>query len=290
MKYQSLPLFALLATTLFLRSETEQPALPTQAILLNDIPDGAPAPEPAPVPEYEVNPADVLESRSIEQDGRTITIQEIKPIDLPPPPEENHSPVAPIATPAFAQRLAEFRAQRKVINTLHLSAKVYRSPGNPARSLVTCWPGGNQASFTFWSSADFSLIAGGIQSFADTTGQTHHLFLSWGNVEQDREQAAAIRRGVPYTPPNPPAFPNGPATFQVVGELPAPEALVPIQSLHDLYNQKQVELLAAYQGREQARLQKEEELRLNPPQPQDITLNFWRTEKPAKAAQKGGAK
>jgi hypothetical protein len=290
MKTMSIPLLVLLASTALLRAETEPPAPSSSAVLLNPIPDGTPAPEPAPVPEYEVKPADVLESRSIEQDGRTITIQEIKPIDLPPPPEENHSPLAPIATPDFAQRLAEFRAQRKAINTLHLSAKVYRSPGNPPRSLVTCWPGGIQVSFTFWSSADFSLIAGGIQSFADTTGQTHHLFMSWGNVEQAREQAAAIRRGVHYTPPNPPAFPNGPATFQVVGESPAPEALVPIQSLHDLYNQKQAELHAAYQGREHARLQKEEELRLNPPQPQDITLNFWRTEKPAEAAQEGGAK
>jgi hypothetical protein len=290
MKYQSLPLFALLASTLFLRAETEPPAPSSSAVLLNPIPDGTPAPEPAPVPEYEVKPAEVLESRTIEQDGRTITIQEIKPIDLPPPPEENPSPVAPIATPKFAQRLADFRTQRRSINTLHLSAKVYRSPGNPARSLVTCWPGGNQSSFTFWSSADFSLIAGGIQSYADTTGQTHHLFMSWGNFEQAREQAAAIRRGLPYSPPNPPAFPNGPATFQVFGDSPAPEALVPIQSLHDLYNQKKAELLAAYQGREQARLQKEEELRLNPPQPQDIILNFWRTEQPADAAQEGGAK
>jgi len=290
MKHKSLPLLALLASTALLKADTEPSALPTPAVLLNTIPDGTPAPEPAPVPEYEVKPADVLESRSIEQNGRTITIQEIKPIDLPPPPEENPSPLAPIATPAFAQRLAEFRAQRKAINTLHLSAKVYRFPSSPPRSLVTCWPGVNQGSYTFWSAADFSLIAGGIQSFADTTGQTHHLFMSWGNFEQAREQAAAIRRGVPYTPPNPPAFPTGPATFQIVGESPAPEALVPIQSLHDLYNQKQAELLAAYRGREQARLQKEEELRLNPPQPQDITLNFWRTEKPAEPAEEGGAK
>ena len=283
-------MFALLVPTALFGAESESTPLPSQAILLNAIPDGTPVAESAPVPEHEVKPADVLESRSIIQDGRTITIQEIKPIDLPPPPEE--SPIAPaaISSPDFVQRLAEFRAQRKAINTLHLSAKVYRAPGNPTRSLVTCWPSGNQGSFSFWSSADFSLIAGGIQSFADTAGQTHHLFMSWGYVDQTREQAAAIRRGVPYTPPNPPAFPTGPATFQIVVESPASESLVPLQSLHDLYNQKQAELLAAYQRREQARLQKEEELRLNPPQPQDITLNFWRTEKPAEPAQEGGAK
>jgi hypothetical protein len=226
----------------------------------------------------------------VEQDGRTITIQEIKPIDLPPPPEENPSPPAATVTPAFAQRLAEFRAQRKAINTLHLSAKIHRFPGNATRSLVTCWPGGNGVRFTFWSSADFGLIAGGIQTFADTAGLTHQLFMSWGTVDEARQQAAAIRRGAPYIPPSPPVFPTGPATFEVVGETPAPESLVPIQSLHDLYNQKQAALLAAYEGREQARLHKAEELRLNPPQPKDITLNFWRTEKPAEPDQEGGAK
>jgi hypothetical protein len=290
MKQKSFPLIALLASTALLRSEIEPTAPLSSPILLNEIPDGSPAPEPAPVPGYEVKPSDILDSRSVEQDGRTITIQEIKPIDLPPPPEENPDPPAPVVTPDFSQRLAEFRAQRKAINTVHLSAKVYRFPANATRSLVTCWPGGTGVRFTFWSSADFSLIAGGIQTFADTAGQTHQLFMSWGIADEARQQVAAIRRGVPYTPPNPPVFPTGPATFQIVGETPAPEALVPIQSLHDLYNQKQAELLTAYQSREQARLQKEEELRLNPPQPQDITLNYWRTEKPAEPAQEGGSK
>jgi hypothetical protein len=60
-----------------------------------------------------------------------------------------------------------------------------------------------------------------------------------------------------------------------------------IQSLHDLYHQNQADLLAAYLGREQARLQKEEGLRLNPPRAQNFTLNYWRTEKPGNA-KKGG--
>ncbi len=286
----SIHMLVLLASTALLRSEIEPTAPLSPPILLNEIPDGSPASEPAPVPEYEVKPSDILESRSVEQDGRTITIQEIKPIDLPPPPEENPDPPLPVATPDFSERLAEFRAQRKAISTLHLSAKVYRFPANATRSLVTCWPGGTGVRFTFWSSADFSLIAGGIQTFADTAGRTHQLFMSWGIADEARLQAAALRRGVPYNPPSPPVFQTGPATFQVVGETPAPEALVPIQSLHALYNEKKAELHAAYQSREHARLQKEEELRLNPPQPQDITLNYWRTEAPAEQGKEGGSK
>lgn len=60
MKTKSLTLLALLASTALLKAEAEPPALPTPAVLLNTNPDGRPAPEPAPVPEYEVKPADVF--------------------------------------------------------------------------------------------------------------------------------------------------------------------------------------------------------------------------------------
>lgn len=288
MKQTSFAIFAILACTALLRSETEQPA-PTAAVLLNRIPDGTPAPEPAPLPEYQIRPTDVLTSRSVEQDGRTITLREIKPIALPAPPEKNPTTPSHLDPVGLAGRLAEFGARRPTVQILNLSARVYRSTENPPCSLVTCWPAGANSPFTFWSSADFSLIAGGIQSFGDTNGQIHHLFMSWGNVDEARERASAIRRGITYQAPATPEFPTGPATFQVIGNPPVAELLIPIQSLHDLYHQNQAELLTAYQGREQARLQKEEQLRLHPPQPQNITLNYWRTEKPA-SAKDGGAR
>ena len=95
---------------------------------------------------------------------------------------------------------------------------------------------------------------------------------------------AAIRaaHGREYHAPNIPAFPDGPTTFTIVGEQPAdPSVLVPIQSLHDLYNSEYARLKTALEGRERARIEREAYLKANPPQPKDITLNFWRTEKPA---------
>jgi hypothetical protein len=35
------------------------------------------------------------------------------------------------------------------------------------------------------------------------------------------------------------------------------------------------------EGRECARIEREAYLKANPPQPKDITLNYWRVEKPA---------
>jgi len=66
--------------------------------------------------------------------------------------------------------------------------------------------------------------------------------------------------------------------------------LVPIQSLHDLYDKEYARLRAAYEGREQARIAREALLKANPPQPKDITLNFWRSEKPASKEQGGSAR
>ena len=63
-----------------------------------------------------------------------------------------------------------------------------------------------------------------------------------------------------------------------------------IQSLHDLYNREFQRLLTAYQGREQARLAQVAELKAHPPQPKDITLNYWRIGGGTSVLTNGGAK
>jgi hypothetical protein len=132
---------------------------------------------------------------------------------------------------------------------------------------------------TFWSSADFSLIAGGIGTFTDTAGLSHSIFMSWSTMDAERADKFLAVTGRIYQLPEILTFPEGKATFQFIGETqPAPETLTAIQSLHDLYNSEHQRLLTAYQGREQARKQQAAHLKANPSQPKDITLNYWRTE------------
>jgi hypothetical protein len=77
-------------------------------------------------------------------------------------------------------------------------------------------------------------------------------------------------------------IPDGKSTFEVTGgNMPTAGELVVIQSLHDIYTSELERLKTAYAGRERARIEREEYLKANPPLPKDITLNFWRTEKPA---------
>ena len=169
-----------------------------------------------------------------------------------------------------------------------LGATVYRFTDSPPRTLVTYRPVGRGESITFWSSADFALIAG-IYSFVATDGATHSMFMMWSSTEVGRLADMLAAHGHKYDGPNIPAFPAGPATFAIVGTPPAdPSVLVPIQSLHDLYNSEYARLKTALEGRERARIEREAYLKANPPQPKDITLNYWRTEKPA--AMNGGNK
>lgn len=221
----------------------------------------------------------------MDQGGRTITLRQIKPIVLPPPAPES-IPAAPTTPdPEFQARLDEYQATNPSSSLLFLSATVYRNGDLPPRTLVQWWPAGGTENIHFWSSADFALIAGGIQSFVDSAGKSHSMMVAWGNVEIDRMTALQAAR-VPAIP----EFPDGNATFAFVGKAPADKDLLVIQSLHGLYNKNHDQLLTAYQGREQARLTQQAELRAHPPQPKDITFNYWRIGGGTAAPTNGGAK
>jgi hypothetical protein len=267
-------------------STAAAPIQPTTARIIGDIPDGTPPPPTPPKPDFVVPAQDILSTTTHEQGGRTITIQRIKAIPLPPPPAPAPSSQAGDDSD-FRARLAAYRAEHPQSKTVSLGATVYRSKDSPARSLVTYRPGAEMEPVTFWSSADFSLLAG-IRNFADTTGQVRTMFLMWSAVDIDRMTASLKQHGREYNVPAIPEFAEGKATFAIVGNPPAAEALVPIQSLHDVYNNEYLRLKAAYEGRERARIEREAYLKANPPQPKDITLKYWRTEKPAPAT--GGAR
>ncbi len=256
-------------------------AIGSAARILGSIPDGTPPPPAAPKPKLSIADEDVLHTTTHGQGGRTITIREIKPIPLPPPP-------APVVRRAgtgldgeFRRRLAEYRATHPEDRLVFLSATVFRSRDSPPRTFVRWWPMGGDGETTFWSSADFALIAGGINSFADAAGNPHSLFVSQGNVDIDRMTVLMASKGREYTAPDMPGFAAGKATFEISGGRPAAGDLIAIQSLHDIYNTEHARLFTAWQGRERARIGREAYLKAHPPQPKDITLNYWRTEKPA---------
>ena len=111
--------------------------------------------------------------------------------------------------------------------------------------------------------------------------------MAWGVRASQNNAALLAKHGRTYTPPVIPELPAGKATFTIISGNPGGNALTDIHSLHDLYNNEYEKLLTAYQGREQARLAREAELKAHPPQPKDIVLNHWRVQ-PAKLDKKDG--
>jgi hypothetical protein len=82
MKVLLLFLFSVGATHLIFAEET-------RAHIPYKIPDGTPPPPAPEKPVWTIPAADVITEKSHVEGGRTITVREIKPIALPPPPADN---------------------------------------------------------------------------------------------------------------------------------------------------------------------------------------------------------
>ncbi len=259
MKPLPLLLLSALVSISSVRAQDQAPAA-TTAHVIGEIPDGTPPPPEPLKPGLFIPKRDIISTETHIQDGRKITVREIKPLDLPTPPA-----TPPVSDPAIQAHLAVMRenAPRRVM--LSVGATVYRAENAPSRTFGTYRPNGGEAPVTFWSSADFSLLPG-IPAYVGADGIARSLMLGWS------------ARPIESSPQQIPEFPAGPATFIVTSENPSPEALASIQSLHDVYNNEYARLKTAYESREQARLQQAAELKAHPPKPKDITLNFWRAD------------
>lgn len=96
-----------------------------------------------------------------------------------------------------------------------------------------------------------------------------------GNV--DTRKADQIREaGVPDPDSRPDIPAVGPGFVVADGEGSAPAARVPRRALHELYRRKRETLRRAYHGREQAKRARAAELEADPPEPEDISIRFWR--------------
>ncbi len=285
MKLTALAIYGVLSSSAFLLAQeeaappvSETTETPSPARLLGPLNDGTPPPPAPSKPAFVVRPWDILEFKTVQQGGREINIQKINPIALPPRPQAP----APIDLndPAIQQRIAERRAKYPAMKMLAVGATIYHSDNSPPRSLVSLWPQTAGEPVTVWSSANFALLAG-IPTFATSSGEKTSIMMMWSTINLDRTNNLQRNYARQFPRPEIPIFREGNATFQVVSGNPTAETLASIQSLHDIYNNEHPQLLAAYQGRERARIAHEAEQKANPPLPKDLVLNYWHTEKPA---------
>ena len=265
-----------------------QPASTTSR-LLGPLADGTPPPPSPPKPPYTTRRSDVLDSKTVSEGGRSVTLQRIKPLDLPPPPEPLPQPSA-AERAAFAERVATLRATRPREVHILLGGTLYLSDNRPPRALCRQWPAGGGEPVSFWTNIDLREIQG-LGRFAGTDGTIYQFCMMWSVIDVSRTAAAWTAKGRAYRPPALPDFPGetsaagqpavlaGPATFIPVpaanADAAKPADLTVITELHRIYNDERPRLQAARLRREAAQAEQAARLKANPPQPQNITLNHW---------------
>ncbi|MBC8127877.1 MAG: hypothetical protein H8M99_12120 [Gloeobacteraceae cyanobacterium ES-bin-144] len=255
--------------------------------MLGTIPDGTPPPPSPPKPPFIVAENDVFDSVRHAQGGRTITIQEIRPIDLPPPPEAK--PEVNIDSETFRKLAAAHREKFPTQEFIQVGASVFVSANNPTRTLVTIRSNIDHQIYKFWSSADFSYLSG-FSSFVGSDGMMRSMFMMWSLHYPDRYTSRNVGRLPLYVPPTPPDFPEEKVSFIIVGDQPDEQTLASIQSLHDLYQNELPRLKTAYEGRVRAQREREEWEKAHPAVPQNITLNYWRVTSSNTYNRKGNAR
>ena len=107
-----------------------------------------------------------------------------------------------------------------------------------------------------------------------------------------KKRALLESHGYTMELPEGPEFPADRVAYAVTdGDTSDEDGMAFIEGIHQLYNNEKDRLAAAYEGREQARKEREAYLKANPPQPQDGKLRFWTGRRPKRTEQPqtGGA-
>ena len=220
------------------------------------------------------------ETRIAHLEGRRAIIENVTRIDVPNPPEAPPQPSEADKTHLDPEFLGLLRAHRERNPMIFAGATVFRFADGTRLTHVTGWRTNHSESITFWSSADFSILAhpGGFSKPDDTY---YSLLLMWTPCDVERTAQTLTRRGiVVFESQKFPDFPKGAATFQIVpapdGSQPDQSALTAIQDIHDHYNRHCAELTAAFDLREAENKARRAELGANPPLPRDIRLKVSR--------------
>jgi len=221
---------------------------------------------------------------------RRVIIERAPGIILPDPPEPVVRPAPEPATPEqLAEHDAIWRAHRITHPTIHAGATIYKLPDGRTLTHVSNWSVNNGPMVSFWSSADFSLVAhpGGFTRITSGGEVRYTMLLFWSSYDVAEWEEIAARRGRHHAHPEFPEFPDGPATW-LLDEAhshgkPDAATTLAITRIHEHYQENLAELRHDFERLEAEREARRAELEVNPPIPRDIHLRVSRLD-PAQAA------
>ena len=249
------------------------------ANLLGEVADGTPPP-PGPPPEL---PDFRIEDTTVRRlPDRKVTIHRVEDPDLPPlppPPEPmtEEELQAWRSSPEYQAFVAKAQEHYRKTRWAFVSATVYDHekthlqwwiPGDRERNLAP-------KCFEAWSNIDFLHLCG-FGSF-EYEGTEYMLLMLVCGMDTGKWRQVLAERGRELHLPASPGLPVGQPAYVVTKGDPADaDGLALMDGLHALYAKEKDRLIAAYESREQARIEREAYLKANPPKPKDLILHYWR--------------
>ncbi len=234
------------------------------------IPAPVPQPERLAPPRLDVPARNTVTSRTYDRGDHSITIEKVRPVLLPAPPETSEMRPPDLARQAAFRQLLANRPRRELVC---LSATVYDH-----RATLLRWSGSNGRTFEAWSNIDFNLMRG---VGAVKQGDTEHylLYLGLGNVDTVRLAAQWSKFGRSYWPPAIPTLPpvaETQPTLLVTKGDPTSADLNALNALHELYRMEHSRLKASHEWMCLLNAQLAAERLSNPPKPPDLIIKSWR--------------
>lgn len=193
--------------------------------------------------------------------------------------------------------MAELHEKHPANQLVFVSATVY----NHSRTFLRCYPSGDgRKEICGWSNLDFNHFSG----FAtyqvkrvDGVIQQYGLIMGLGNEDTSQRTQRQGKRDITDKRPEIPELPDleigGPAFVVTEGDTKDREAMDLIEGMHHLYRVEGKRMEEAYHARIKAYAERKAYLLANPPNPKDITVQFWKRESPSPAGMenlKKGAK
>jgi hypothetical protein len=217
-----------------------------------------------------------------------VTMRLVADPNLPEPPPVLRT--LPPNDPETVAALEDYSRNYKGTEVLFVVPTVY----DHSRTFLRIYPNGKQeGSVAAWSNLDFNHFTG-FANFRvrepDGTFVSYGLLMGISNVDTLRWQELMAERGAEYVAVEPPELPDqslaGPSFVVVEGEAEG-MAMDALRNLHELYRNEGDRMRFAYLARERARRERFAYLLANPPQPNDVTISFWRRDKTQTAEEEG---
>ena len=217
-----------------------------------------------------------------------VNVRMVEDPELPEPPEP--LPELSIDDPAVIARMAELREEYQGTSLVFISASVYDHKRTLLRIHTNAGLGGEVSA---WSNLDFNHFSGfSIYRVKDGINGAPYDFgilLGLGNEDTAAMTKINSLSDIGYKAPKIPKLPDlkkgGPA-FVVVEGKKGSSAMNTLEQIHDLYRNDGKRMEAAFHAREKAHAERKAYLLANPTKPEDVTINFWKRDKPSAAGLK----